>query len=101
MALQPQVLRQEAIIRKKSGNITFSKGDKEKFVYVDIIGDDEIEKHEFLQMNLSGSTAIVTTKAQALILNDDGNIPIYIHLINKYSVIEGNNLKAFRRLYSA
>ncbi|NOZ89673.1 MAG: hypothetical protein GXO60_00145 [Epsilonproteobacteria bacterium] len=75
----------------KSGDVVFSKGDKEKFVYVDIIGDDDIEDDEFLQMNLSGSTSIVTTQTQALILNDDGDYPSVSLDSTEFSIVEGNS----------
>jgi hypothetical protein len=75
----------------KSGDITFNKGDTETTVYVDITGDDEIEDNEFLQMNLSGSTSIVTTQSQALILNDDGEYPSLSFSSEEYSIVEGNS----------
>jgi len=75
----------------KSGDITFNKGDKEKIIYVDIIGDEEIEDDEFLQMNLSGSSYIITTQSQALILNDDGDYPAISLSSYQYSILEGNS----------
>ncbi len=75
----------------KSGDITFNKGDKETIIYVDIVGDEEIEDNEFLQMNLSGSSYIVTTKSQSLILNDDGEYPSLSFSTTNYSIVEGNS----------
>ncbi len=74
----------------KSGDITFNKGDRVKDIFVDIIGDNTIEENEFLQMNLSGSSYIVTTHSQALILNDDGEYPTISLSSSDYSIVEGN-----------
>ncbi len=75
----------------KSGDITFNKGDKEVTIYVDIVGDNDIEDDEFLQMNLSGSTYIVTDHSQSLILNDDGEYPSLSFSTTDYSIVEGNS----------
>jgi len=74
-----------------SGDITFNKGDIETTIYVDIVGDDIIEDDEFLQMNLSGSSYIITTQSQALILNDDGEYPAISLTSVEYSTLEGNS----------
>ncbi len=75
----------------KTGDITFNKGDKEIIIYVDIVGDNEIEENEYLQMNLSGSTSIKTSSSESLILNDDGEYPSISFSSTEYSIVEGNS----------
>ncbi|HFU74999.1 MAG TPA: hypothetical protein ENK66_02005, partial [Arcobacter sp.] len=76
----------------KSGSVTFNQGDKNKFVDVDIIGDNEIEYNEYLEMIISGSSYIVNDNTRSYILNDDGSFPsISFDNNSSFSVVEGNS----------
>jgi hypothetical protein len=77
--------------RAKSGSITFNIGDKEKFIDVDIIGDEDIENNEYLDMIISGSSYIVNNSSRSYILNDDGSYPAISLDSSSFSIVEGNS----------
>ncbi len=77
--------------RAKSGSITFNLGDKEKFIDVDIIGDEDIENNEYLDMIISGSSYIVNNSSRSYILNDDGSYPAISLDSSSFSIVEGNS----------
>jgi hypothetical protein len=75
----------------KSGSVTFNRGDRDKFVDVDIIGDNDIENNEYLDMVISGSSYIVVSSSRSYILNDDGSYPSLSFDSSSFSVVEGNS----------
>ena len=75
----------------KSGTVTFNKGDIEKIVMVDIVGDNKIEPNENLKMVISGSRYIVVATTESRILNDDGSYPGLTFSTTNFSVAEGNS----------
>ncbi len=75
----------------KSGSVTFNQGDIEKLVYVDIVGDNDIEPNEYLKLAISGSDYITKFDSQSLILNDDGNYPKISFSQNEFSITEGDS----------
>jgi len=77
----------------KSGSVTFNQGDIEKLVYVDIVGDNDIEPNEYLKLAISGSDYITKFDSQSLILNDDGNYPKISFSQNEFSITEGDSGK--------
>ncbi|MBU1668709.1 hypothetical protein KKC13_09830 [bacterium] len=74
----------------KSGSVTFNQGDVEKLVYVDIIGDDDIEPDENLKMIISGSSYIIDDNSESEILNDDGSYPGVNFTTTPFSINEGD-----------
>ena len=81
--------------RAKSGSVVFKKGEIEKFVYVDIIGDNEIEYDEHVRMLITGSDLIIDDESEALILNDDGSFSGFSFGNNNFSIIEGDSGQKF------
>ena len=79
----------------RNGTVTFNKGELEKFVYVDIIGDNEIEENENLRMVISGSSYIVNHNAEAKIINDDGSFASISFTNNTFSISEGDSGQKF------
>ena len=77
--------------KKTSGHITFNPGDKEKIVYVPIIGDDKIEPDENIKMVISGSEYIIDDSSQSEIINDDGEYPGVDFSTGDFSIVEGNS----------
>ncbi|NEW60423.1 hypothetical protein GSY74_03935, partial [Sulfurovum sp. bin170] len=74
----------------KSGTVTFNKGEIEKFVYVDIIGDDDIEENEYIKMSITGEH-IINYSSQNRIINDDGSYPSIAFDDNSFSILEGDS----------
>ncbi len=75
----------------KIGTVTFNKGDIEKIVMVDIVGDNKIEPDENLKMAISGSSYIVVGTTESKILNDDGSYPSLTFSTTNFSIVEGNS----------
>ncbi len=75
----------------KSGTVTFNKGDIKKVVYISIIGDNDIEPHEYLKMKIWGSSYIKRTTAQSKIVNDDGSYPKLYFKSSNFYITEGNS----------
>jgi hypothetical protein len=75
----------------KSGTVTFNKGEREKLIYVDIIGDDDIEEDENVKMTISGSDLIIDHDSTAEILNDDGSFPPISFTHSEFSIVEGHS----------
>ncbi len=74
-----------------SGTVTFNKNDQEKFVNIPTIGDNIVEEDELVQLNISGSSYIITSSSIAEIINDDGDYPSLSFDSSNFSIIEGNS----------
>jgi len=75
----------------KNGTVTFNQGEIEKLVYIDIIGDGDIEPNEYLKMTISGSSYIINNNAQSKIINDDGSYPAFSFDNSEFSIVEGDS----------
>jgi hypothetical protein len=74
-----------------SGSVTFKKGDREKIVYVPIIGDTNIEDDENIGVKIDGEH-IKCAYSEAAILNDDGEFPaLSFSDSSKFYIQEGNS----------
>lgn len=74
-----------------SGSVTFHKGEREKMVYVTIIGDETIEHDENVRMRISGSDYIIDHSSESEIINDDGDYPSVDFSTGDFSIEEGNS----------
>ncbi len=56
-----------------SGTLTFAPGEREKFIHIDVLGDDVVEPDETFVVNLSGEVGGVIARGQgvATIASDD------------------------------
>ena len=74
-----------------SGSVTFKRGDREKVIYVPIIGDNDIEEDENIGVKIDGKY-IKRAYCEAKILNDDGTFPSLSFMENgKFYIEEGNS----------
>ncbi len=74
-----------------SGSVTFSTGEQSKVVDIPIIGDNKIEDDESVKLSISGSSYIVQSSSEAMILDDDGDYPSLDLRAGSFSVFEGNS----------
>ena len=78
-----------------TGTVNFAAGETQKFIEIDVAGDDLFEGTEYLQVDLSNASSgnpnvlpvIQTSRALGYIVDDD--IPTYFR-VNGYTVLEGD-----------